>query len=214
MNKFVLAAVAATMATAAHAVPIPVGPSSSFSFGGNVTIPSAPVSVGDTLTIATVGTATGGSANFDLVTGNTPAGLVDIIIALGNGNLSESFTIGYADPDGGGAAVPGTFTVDLGETTIAQVEQQIPGNPLSNLDVLVGGAAQVTDSEGFFDPSPASWLLSATAGVDATTFSYTFTVSVPPSIETRIPVPAALPLLLTGIAGLGFLGWRRTRTDA
>jgi hypothetical protein len=28
-----------------------------------------------------------------------------------------------------------------------------------------------------------------------------------------VPVPAALPLLLTGLAGLGFFGWRRRKAS-
>ncbi|MGF1501236.1 MAG: choice-of-anchor E domain-containing protein [Paracoccaceae bacterium] len=38
-----------------------------------------------------------------------------------------------------------------------------------------------------------------------------FILTVEYKVESRIPVPAALPLLATGLAGLGFLGWRRTR---
>lgn len=30
----------------------------------------------------------------------------------------------------------------------------------------------------------------------------------------RVPLPAALPLLLTGLGGLGFVGWRRKRSAA
>jgi hypothetical protein len=59
-----------------------------------------------------------------------------------------------------------------------------------------------------------------TASTDLTTLAFTFQndagyyllddVSVTPSL-TATPLPAALPMFATGLAGLGLLGWRKRR---
>jgi hypothetical protein len=76
--------------------------------------------------------------------------------------------------------------------------------------------AGFTDLQGWardanLDPD---WLRIGTdivgGGTTAPTFNFTFTLSG----ETAVPLPGALPLFATGLAGLGLLGWRRKKAAA
>ena len=72
-----------------------------------------------------------------------------------------------------------------------------------DVSVIIGVALGGAFPEGILDfgaftPGIVKWEASVT---------YTYEEDFPP-----IPIPAALPLLLTGLAGLGILGYRRRRT--
>ena len=72
------------------------------------------------------------------------------------------------------------------------------GGPLDTVDVtMVGGAGVFASPPGLVD-------VLVDYGFDGdATLTYEFTI---------VPVPAALPLLLSGLAGLGLMGWRKRNT--
>ena len=60
-------------------------------------------------------------------------------------------------------------------------------------------------------PSFSIWTKEGQAAGTLAAVAPTLTVTVAPSV---VPVPAALPLLLSGLAGLGIVGWRRKQKAA
>jgi hypothetical protein len=52
------------------------------------------------------------------------------------------------------------------------------------------------------------------ASQSVTTGVSDLTVSFLSDVEAVVPLPAALPLFATGLAGLGLLGWRRKKAAA
>jgi hypothetical protein len=77
-----------------------------------------------------------------------------------------------------------------------------------------------SDDEAGNLPSSTPMITSATFFVETGDFqdvSSAFALSagtVEIKSDTEVPLPAALPLFATGLAGLGLLGWRRKRKAA
>jgi hypothetical protein len=67
----------------------------------------------------------------------------------------------------------------------------------------------VPASPGLFslDLAPGNYVLSLTGGLGIYSGKLAFT-------SAMTPIPAALPLLMTALGGLGFVGWRRKRQAA
>ena len=86
-----------------------------------------------------------------------------------------------------------------------------PGTPFpAGFTDLQGWTRDSTDiSVGHFGIAP-DWLRVGTdivGGSTPPTFNFAFTLSG----DTVVPLPGALPLFATGLAGLGLLGWRRKK---
>ena len=76
------------------------------------------------------------------------------------------------------------------------------GGPLDTVDItMVGGVGIFVSPPGIVD-------VLVDYGFDGdATLTYEFTPGA-----VVVPLPAALPLLLSGLAGLGLMGWRKRKT--
>jgi hypothetical protein len=95
----------------------------------------------------------------------------------------------------------GSFSEALTVTTVT------PGPTSRGIDAT--GTISCTACSGF-DPTPVFYSAAYTQnGGPGAQINASFNDSTTP--PSTIPLPAALPLFVTGIGGLGFLGWRRKR---
>ena len=122
----------------------------------------------------------------------------------GAGNRYDSFTWVFAEP------ITGFFVtlIDF-EVVFSMAFDEGTGNESFDVSNYTGG------SGGFgviFDQAISSVTFSTTWGYDISAMNdlYYKTAS---SVST-VPVPAGLPLLVSGLGGLGLMGWRRKRAAA
>ena len=190
--------------------------------GGGAVSCSALISPADTLpnippggTFATpiITTSTipgGGSYNFT-ATNNTVAGLLGAALAATlnyTGPGSPAFVVTSA---AGGTEWAFTFTILSSQTLTVHHDDGVA--------VFFGGGVLTPNNESIkqaADPQTASLdtLYSLTAPGTYTLF-YVSANGLPEVLQTTltptVPLPGALPLFASGLAGLGLLGWRRKR---
>jgi hypothetical protein len=76
-------------------------------------------------------------------------------------------------------------------------------NDLVSFMMLSDAAPTLNNAQGF-----SFWSKEGVADGIAAAVAPTLTITVAASV---VPVPAALPLLLTGLVGLGLVGWRKRK---
>ena len=124
--------------------------------------------------------------------------------------------------------VPGTFSgtldIDTSAGSLVSADLTLSGFP----DLTGGGVSSVSfELTGAADSATLNLLASTLVGYDGGSFtgffSYNATscnlictiqfanANLSGTITEATPLPAALPLFATGLAGLGLLGWRRKR---
>jgi len=156
-------------------------------------------------------------------------GILDSGLAVGNISGTSLVEITY---DRGGAGL-GTNLLLNGDTEFefSVIEGDFPASfSIFLSDGTNSGTSGVVNSPGGVSPflpgtSPASVRIPFSdpnfASIDFTNIDVIqLQISTPvPSTDVSVdffgtvPVPAALPLMLTGLAGLGFLDWRRRRSE-
>lgn len=197
------AAVIAVVGTAAAAVPL--GPAS-FSLGGTFEAPLLKADLSSNVPLATGGEISILSVNSSVESkeGNF-VGIDDgSVVFSGSGTVTignfvqqvgELFSATF-----GGAA--GTFSFgDVLQTSAMASETG------SLLGFLINGKLTVDDTSGFYDtPVLADFSFSGTAATQSREGTFSLSVSVP-----EIPVPAALPLLVSGLAALGVASRRKRK---
>ncbi|MBM7066895.1 VPLPA-CTERM sorting domain-containing protein [Actibacterium sp. 188UL27-1] len=190
------------------------GTSASFSLAGLMMI-QPPVQAGSQLSLVGAPILAGGTQEFAALQPGTVGvdpsgdGMIDLLIAGGDSNAGQTFTIAY-DRTGLGGSETGTLEFALGETVAAEVTAL----PQGGFDLVsVNGLLDVSDSSGFYDDATVSFSFSAVTAPGATIGTYTFAVST--IVEdgnsgiSPIPLPAGLPLLGAALIGLGMLERRR-----
>ena len=139
--------------------------------------------ISGTGTVTTTNGALSGPETLTLVTLSTTG-----VNNLGSGNLSYRF--------GGGTDL-------IGDTTFNSGDPWVSGN---GLVFMVGGAGNNGLNIWANSSGPGgsyTGFLAGTANYEGTTGSFTVTVA-------PVPLPAGLPLLLSGIAGIGLMVRRRS----
>lgn len=113
-----------------------------------------------------------------------------------------------------------TTTIDLNQgrawnTGMFGVGSSLAGPPnhtlddwLSTFDAGFGGASLIGVSVGIgsYNPSEVGYFDNISLSINGTTTTWDF------ETMSAVPLPASLPLLLAGMAGLGMMGRRRRRT--
>lgn len=164
------------------------------------------------------------SANTFQATGGTPP--QDPV--MGSFKITFDPTVTYPDNTTAGITLE-SLNISLGSALsffYSPVSQTVDGQPYNPGELVVGGTFDDTGSVQYSPATDDFWLqiddFSSTpafvqvgyAQVSAGnnlfyTINNTGSVSVTPVSAT--PLPAALPLLATGLGALGLLGWRRKR---
>ena len=134
-----------------------------------------------------------------------------------------SFTVSYDSAAGGGGAASAVDDFTIGSFTYDATNTAFNAAPNgSSLTIAFGSAVPGFDTfmlqftvdtlgEPIVGPGAFSYTTSLTGFAMFQTINVDITTS---SIEGQVfpnPVPAALPLLISGIAGLGLIGWRRRK---
>ena len=130
---------------------------------------------------------------------------------LRNTNIS-SYTLTMSGPGittstvtGGSANVTTgfPFTLSASSTAIGYIN----ANTQTNITSTGGGSQRV------FFSNISTILLEDSAGHTAVSGTLTQPFAIATIATSNVPLPAALPLFATGLAGLGVLGWRKKRKD-
>jgi len=123
-----------------------------------------------------------------------------------SGQATEAVTLQAADGN------PGAGSDFLASTYTDSFTEQVFFLGAPDLNFLTGGANDDFLLEYAINAATGTLTAGGNFDLDQTT-----TAQITASIEynftpNEIPVPAALPLMLTGLAGLGFMGWRRRKS--
>jgi hypothetical protein len=114
---------------------------------------------------------------------------------------------GVSPPSGWFANASSTVTDNLGDTMSVFVNA---GDNFGPHHEISGSAFFASIMPSVLNISTSS---NATAFAGPVTVDYTITISLPDGLVFT-PLPAALPLFITGLGALGLLGWRRKRKAA
>jgi hypothetical protein len=172
---------------------------------------ASPVTYTETATIS--GSLGGQSFSGDLLTltgsgdtANVTGSFVNLVSAsvsitgVGNGGFTDATQVaagnrsdvaGFGDP---GRNLGILFTLN---TAFSTYDLKTSIGPLSGVALFNNGVSFPTTAGAFI--------------INSVTGDATFSAVVSPS---GVPLPGALPLFATGLAGLGLLGWRRKRKAA
>lgn len=198
MKHFAITAAAiAFSATSAFAATIPGV--NSISFSGDYSVASAPIMLGDTVTVA---------PTFSFGAG----GIGEYVASEGVGTLSSFDLISASAPTSTNAGTmfsfgAYTFTIDSTETSsLDNVGLEIFG-----LGTVAGG----DDGTGSPYDATASSFRFTIAGAEsntATSGTFSLFISTPPEpmAPPAVPLPAGLPLLIGGLAALGLARRRKS----
>jgi hypothetical protein len=172
-------------------------------------LPVAPnsTSVFGTSDAAGGGTETGGTGVFEFDLGNLdPARTytVSVQVFFTEENLPSQtadqswsdFQVAWNDA--------GNFTTPFVSRTFTNSDGEV--DPPETSGTILSFVLQ----EGTFNQSDSIFLLASVTG-DTTNTGATLNLT---NITADVPVPAALPLMATGLGLLGFMGWRRRRAEA
>ena len=136
--------------------------------------------------------------SFDLISGKNVSGVGNIDFSVGAdaslGKITTTFSSNVL-----GKTV---FEIEYFQHTYAGFANSFD-NVLPDLFLTLWGAEGTPTSGGLFDTH------TTTIGSDLR-----FALVLDPNQITVVPVPAALPLFGTGLAIMGFVGWRRKRKTA
>ena len=154
------------------------------SFAGAYSIDSAPLMIGDTISVAPSVLTAGGTGDYAGLSSGTTAFDMDF---QAGANIGQTFDFG-------------DFTFTISSTLMADFDGG---------SAVVFGLGNVTGNG--FDSSVSSYRFTIAGAQinEATSGTYSLFISTPPEDFNVIPVPAGLPLLVGGIAALGFLRRRK-----
>jgi len=165
-----------------------------------------------------------------------PASTVDVSISSTANTVRLLFTfdplIDLTAPDDV-FEINGGFTVNVGSSRLltevaydfvsfdrdGDAFVEVGSSTFGGLVIFSNGGEQHTDSEAIAPPVGSLAFLwdaqgevfSAGGAADLGAFGVTFTLDSDFTPTGAVPVPAALPLLASGVLAFGFAGWRRRR---
>jgi hypothetical protein len=185
--------------------------------GGNVAIVSGAFTEAEGSTTF-IFPAQNGSQSLDLtgLTNILNEGVSQSFDTIAGHQYSVSFWVGNLNDPGGGFGTTSTVIVQANGSTIDTATNS-SSNPFVRCGVEM--SCQTLLYEQFtttFTASSALTMLAFLNGDPSTDNSNALdniTITDLGPVST-IPLPAALPLFATGLAGLGLLGWRRKKKDA
>ncbi|MEO1656295.1 MAG: VPLPA-CTERM sorting domain-containing protein [Pseudomonadota bacterium] len=218
MKKTVLGALGSVAvlasAEASAAAFADTGETATFSFAGFVELLGAPgPDAGDTLSFTFLTGIIGATEEFEgLTTSSIDLGSdgFDLVLSTGADNNGESFTVDYdrsgvtdfADDSGLGSQ-SGTLTFTVVDTVVADLAPAAGG---TQTEIDLEAVLSITDSSGFYSDVMGVLFFSSTIGNDSPLGTFSVTVS---AAGNPVPVPGAISLLLTGVAGFAAFSRRR-----
>jgi hypothetical protein len=142
------------------------------------------------------------AANIPSITISTPG--------FGPLNQPAQFTIGYADLPPAGDTASLTLFTDFEGASIFSAPIALSG---------LSGSVSLSHLYSFVSNYNATFKIAAqflNAGLPdgpPITAQTSVTYHVTPAVVAATPIPAALPLFVSALGGLGFLGWRHRKTS-
>jgi hypothetical protein len=88
-------------------------------------------------------------------------------------------------------------------------------NPSGSFSIPYTNLTTISLDVVFSGFSNGTWLIGANSGISTlgTTGSAGTTMYAVPTLVNAVPLPAAFPLFLSALAGMGFFGWRRKHDE-
>lgn len=123
-----------------------------------------------------------------------------------------SFSMTVSGPPAGDSlwtvTLPGTFSDNFGDTVTLALNASNGSGPQILSETALIALSGVPTAFTFTAPGTVF----NAGGGPASTLDYTFTTSISlPTGESFAPLPGSLPLMMTGLAAIGLLGWRQKR---